>query len=304
MAAMPVDGIQPENGVERDDGRGRIRLVATDLDGTLLAPDGSVSPRTLAAVRRLERDGVTLCLATARRWTGVLPVAQTLAMRGPLILYDGAIARDYPSGEVLLRDPLPPETARAAVALLAAYGLRPIVQYSTEEGERLLVAPPDVGSDAVGDGAARYLADQTGDQVRLAPLDELVTDADVLRVCAFAPVRHLRVVARDLAHLPCGRQLLKTGMFGTAELTLFAATASKGTALAAIAERLGCSLAETLAIGDGINDISMLRMAGTGVAMRHAPPSVQRAASHRAGTNAEEGVVEALEAHVWGTAGR
>lgn len=272
-----------------------IRLVATDLDGTLLTPEGTLSQRTLAVVRRLEEERIALCLATSRRWTAVVPIAQALGLRGPLILYDGAIVRDYPAGEVLLRDPLPRETAQQAAELLAANGLRPIVQYSEDEGELLLVGPAPSGPD----GAASYLADYAS-QVRVAPVAELGRRENPLRVVAFGSQRRLRSAARELAQLPCGRQLMKTSGYAAAELTLFSATASKGTALGALADKLGLSLAETFAIGDGVNDLAMLRMAGVSVAMGHAPYTVRRAAHHLTATNAEDGLAEALEAHVLG----
>jgi Cof subfamily protein (haloacid dehalogenase superfamily) len=279
--------------------RPRIRLVAADLDGTLLTPQGAVSERTLAAVHRLEREGVALCMATSRRWASTAPLASSLAMRGPLILYDGAIARDYPSGEVLSCDPLPRETAQAAVALLAAHGLRPIAQYSAAEGELLLAGPAPTGPDA----SASYLANFAA-QVRVAPIAELVDRDDALRVVAFGSARHLRQVAQELAQLPCGRQLIKTGTYSAAELTCFAPTASKGAALVTLAARLGMSLDETFAIGDGINDISMLRVAGVSVAMRNALQMVRRAAQHQTQSNAEDGFAAALEAHVLWVAAR
>jgi Cof subfamily protein (haloacid dehalogenase superfamily) len=282
--------------------RPRVRLVAADLDGTLLTPHGTISERTAAAVRRLEREGVALCLATSRRWASTVPLATSLAMRGPLILYDGAIVRDYPSGEVLSCDPLPTEMAQAAAELLAAHGLRPIVQYShygAAGGELLLAGPAPDGPDA----SAPYLANFAA-QVRVAPVEELAERDDALRVVAFGSANRLRRVARELAQLPCGRQLIKTGTYGTAELTCFAATASKGAALATLAARLGVSLDETFAIGDGINDISMLRVAGVSVAMRNAPQVVRRAAQHVTQGNAEEGFAAALEAHVLGVVAR
>jgi Cof subfamily protein (haloacid dehalogenase superfamily) len=282
-----------------------IRLVAADLDGTLLTPQGAISERTLAAVRALEREGIALCLATARRWASTAPLATSLALRGPLILYDGAIVRDYPSGEVLSCDPLPWETAQAAVELLAAHGLRPIVQYShysAAEGELLLAGPASTGSDGP-DASAHFLANFAA-QVRVAPIAELADREGALRVVAFGSARRLRQVAREAAQLPCGRQILKTGSYGTAELTCFAATASKGAALVALAERLGVSPDETFAIGDGVNDISMLRLAGVSVAMRNAPQVVRRAARHQTQSNAEDGFVAALEAHVLGVVAR
>lgn len=278
---------------KREDGaNGHIRLVATDLDGTLLTPEGTISPAALAAARRLHAHGIALCLATARRWTGAVPHAETIGLPATLILYDGAITRAYPSGEVIACDPLPAETAQAAAELLAASGLRPVVQYGDEEGERLRTTAPN--------GQPHYAADYFeayAHQLEVAPLDRLAEGLGrPLRVLVFGPPSRLRKLARELAHLPCTRQIF-VGNYDAAELTLFSSTASKGTALAALAARLGVPLAQTFAIGDGINDLSMLRVAGVSVAMGHAPPVVRRAAKLVGGTNAEDGAAAALEAY-------
>src|SRR5258707_1031491 len=79
-----------------------------------------------------------------------------------------------------------------------------------------------------------------------------------------------RRAAGALEALPCGVQLLRTGGYGAAELTVFSPAASKGTALLNLASKLGIAEHETFAIGDGVNDISMLRAAGMSVAMAHA----------------------------------
>jgi hydroxymethylpyrimidine pyrophosphatase-like HAD family hydrolase len=81
-------------------------------------------------------------------------------------------------------------------------------------------------------------------------------------------------------------------------LTLFATGVSKGAALARLAADLGVPLAETLAIGDGSNDVSMLRVAGLGVAMGHATPSVRLAADVVTASNGEDGAAQAIERYV------
>ena len=91
------------------------RLVALDLDGTLLDDDGSLSSRTRATVARVVASGTIVVLATSRRLTGAAPVAEALNLHGPLILYDGAQTRDYPSGAVLSSRVLERRTARLAV---------------------------------------------------------------------------------------------------------------------------------------------------------------------------------------------
>jgi Cof subfamily protein (haloacid dehalogenase superfamily) len=275
-------------------GVGRIRLVAVDLDGTLLDPQGCITPRTHDTIERLADHGVTLALATGRRWTGAAIAASALAFRGPMIHMDGAVVRAYPDGQVLSKLVIRRELVKRAATRMTQYGIQPIVQYSEEQHEYIHVAK-EASNPA---WTASYL-DMFQQQVRFCPVAELCdVDFDPVRLVAFAPLNVLRRVAVDLASPECGRQLLLLGNYGVAELSLFAADVSKGNALAMLARRLDIPLEETMAVGDGPNDISMLRMAGLGVAMGNAPRRVRMVADVVTGSNAEEGLARALEKYV------
>jgi Cof subfamily protein (haloacid dehalogenase superfamily) len=273
---------------------GRIRLVVTDIDGTLLDSAGRISEETLAMLQRVASGGATVSLATSRRWVGANAVAEELGLDCPLILYDGAITRQYPSGETLASHSLQREAAREAVAALVSHGLRPIAQYNGPGGESMLTIPVDPETDYAARFVERFQA-----QIQIAPLDALTQGQDtLLRVVAFAPHDILLGTASAFTDARLGTQLLEMGGYETAELTFFAPGASKGTALLALAERLGIPAAETFAIGDGLNDISMLKAAGVSVAMAGAPPSVRAAARFVTSSNDEEGFARALAMHV------
>jgi Cof subfamily protein (haloacid dehalogenase superfamily) len=271
-----------------------IRLVATDIDGTLLDPTGRISEEALAMLQRVASGGATVCLATSRRWVGARAVAEELGLDCPLILYDGAITRQYSSGEILASHPLQREAAWQAVSALASCGLRPIAQYSGPEGESMLTIPADPETDY----AARFVERFQG-QTQIVPLDMLAEGQEtLLRVAAFAPHDMLLNAANSFAAQRLEMQLLEMGGYEMAELTFFAPGASKGAALLALADRLGISAAETFAIGDGLNDISMLKVAGVSVAMAGAPPSVRAAAQFVTSSNDEEGFARALAMYV------
>jgi Cof subfamily protein (haloacid dehalogenase superfamily) len=276
-----------------------IRLVVSDVDGTLLDPAGVVSRGTLEALGGLRHAGVMFALATSRRWTGTVPLAQQLGLAAPLILYDGALIREYPSGEMLGADALDPASAQLAAEALAAHGLQPIAQYCDSRGEYLRVAESATHPEWTEEYLERFAS-----QTRRVRLD-LLSDQDVgpLRLVAFGPISVLRRAAVALAHLHVGRQLLLAGSYGLAELTIFSRSASKGAALARIVEYYGMSLEETLAVGDGLNDISMLRAAGLGVAMGHAPRRVRAAAHAVTASNEEDGLALAIGRYVLATAG-
>jgi Cof subfamily protein (haloacid dehalogenase superfamily) len=280
---------------EREAYECRYPLVASDLDGTLLDPQGDNSARTGAAVAALRAMGVTLALATARRWTGAAPVAAALGLTdAPVIVYDGAQIRHYPSGEILASQPISAATAQSVAEILTAHELQPIAQQSDATGEHLYASD----APAHPEWAARYLANFTA-QTTFLPLAALCRDQpDPIRMVAFGPLARVRRAAVAIAALGCGRQLLLTGNYGMAELTLFARTASKGSALATLSARLEIPLAQTVAIGDGVNDASMLRTAGLGVAMAHAPRKIRALATATTSTNADDGFALALERYI------
>jgi hydroxymethylpyrimidine pyrophosphatase-like HAD family hydrolase len=274
----------------------RIRLVAIDVDGTLLDPQGCVTPRTFAAIQALAASGVIVALATGRRWTGASVAASALDFHGPMIHMDGAVTRSYPDGEMLNAASLDRIIAQRAAESLVSYGIQPIVQYSDYVDEYLHV------TDQAAHPAwtAAYIS-AFRQQIRFRPVAELCdASVDPMRLVAFAPLPVLRRVAVDLASPECGRQLLLDGNYGTAELTLFSALASKGNALAMLASTLDIPLEETMAVGDASNDISMLRVAGLGVAMGQASRRVRASADVVTGSNAEDGLAQALETHVLG----
>ena len=270
------------------------RLVAADLDGTLLDAVGCASAATRDTVRALRDAGVMLALATARRYTGAAPAAEDLGHHGPVIVYDGALSCAYPSAEPLEREALPVTIAREALAVLATHGLRPLAQYWDAGTEHLCIGPKVPGAEH----EATYLAHYT-QQITELPFDQLCPDGiDPLRLVVFGPLDRLAAAARELRPLACGLQVLPMGSYGTAELTIFSPAASKGAALRALARRLGIPLAATFAIGDGLNDRSLFAAAGFSVAMEGAPAELLNLADAVAPPNDRDGAADALRRYV------
>ncbi|MGH2517503.1 MAG: HAD family hydrolase [Ktedonobacterales bacterium] len=276
-----------------------FRLVATDLDGTLLDPAGQLSARTLRAARALQRARVPLILATSRRLTGALPVAEALGCPLTLLLYDGALVRSWPDGAELHRDALDAEIGQQAVEVLAAHRLRPIVQHCDARGEYLLIGPRVPRTRRADPYLALYHSQATE-----APVAELCRNrGDPLRIVVFGERRRLRAAARDIATLPCGWQFLPIGNYGTSELTVFSPTASKAIALEHLALRFGIGMENVLAVGDGINDVSMVRAAGLGIAMANGGRATSAVADVIAPPNGEDGAAWAIERFILGIVG-
>lgn len=267
------------------------KLVALDVDGTILTPDGALSPRMLRAARLAAERGVTIALATARRWTGAAPVARELGVASALILYDGAQGRAFPAGAIEFAEPLAIGVAREAAARFVASGLRAVAQYGPTSGERMVASR----ETPIGGWMEPYL-DMFAHQVRYAPVAGLLRGRGApLRLVTFAPLTRLQPLAEGLSDIGVDHQILPSGSYGQAELTVFAAGVSKGAAVTRLAARLGVSRAETMAIGDGANDISMLRAAGLGVAMGHADARVRAAARVVTASNGDDGAALAIE---------
>jgi Cof subfamily protein (haloacid dehalogenase superfamily) len=270
------------------------RLVATDLDGTLLDGAGRVSAATREVVQALRDAGVVLALATARRYRGVAEVADALDHAGPVIVYDGALTCEYPSAEAQARNPLPALVARAAIAVLAARGLRPLAQYWDAGVERLSAGPAVSGASP----EAAYLA-RFAHQISELPLDQLCADGvDPLRLVVFGPLEQLAAAARALRHLDCGVQVLPTGSYGAAELTVFSRDASKGAGLRDLARRLGIPLSATFALGNDLNDRSLFVTAGFSAVMAGAPDELVQLADAVAPPNDHDGAATALRRYV------
>lgn len=270
-------------------------MVVADLDGTLLDPLGRITPRTLAAAAKLRERGIPLVLATSRRLTGAAPVAAALDLDGPLVLYDGAIIRHHPSSKRLYADPLHVEAAQVAAEILASHGLRPIAQHADAASESLLIGPP--GDEQYDDG---YLA-LYGFQAEELPIDRLCRGRpNPMRLVAFGPLERLAAAARFVAELDCGWQLLSTGNYGTSELSVFSRTASKARAVAELARRCGVAMEDIFAIGDGINDVSLLAAVGCGVAMANGGAEARTVARGLAPPNDMDGAAWAIETYVLG----
>jgi hypothetical protein len=210
-----------------------------------------------------------------------------------LILCDGAQLREYPGGTILASNALDMLVARSVVEIIYAHGLRPIAQTSEQHRERLLVAPaPCVVWDA------NYLT-LFADQIVEVPIEALCDGGvNPLRVVAFGDPKRLRAAADEIGTLQCGWQILDMGNYGTAELTVFSPTASKGNTLEILAKRMGIPLSETFAIGDGINDVSLLSTAGFSVAMGNAVEEVRAVAQALARPNWEGGAADSILRYV------
>jgi len=296
----PIDAARPGRPVAQP--RPRFRLVALDCDGTVVRPDGTISPRVVEAVRAAVAAGCRVTLATGRRFPAASRVAAALGLRAPLILHNGCVIQDSATAAVLYEDALDPDRLAPTVEHALAHGQQPVLYESPARGGRLFVGPAELDTP----GTRRYLETRTSAQpvVRL-PVERLGRLPHILSVGIFAagPARLPELQAAVQADEACSTVLMPPGSMDTAPvygLEIFAHGCGKGRALAYLADHLGVPLAEVLAVGDQVNDLDLLRTAGLGLAMADAPPSVQAFADAVVAGCLEDGVAEALERYILG----
>ena len=274
----------------------RIQMLAIDIDGTLLNPEGKITPLTRAAVQAARQAGILVTLATARRYSNTAPVATELGLDIPLILYDGALIVEYPQGGILHTYPLPASVGQQAVDLLVASGIQPVVHPATGLAEEIWTGPAELDNLWV---EAYFTA--FPEQMRRLPYASLCEGhPDPLRVVAFADEETIMGLLPSVSTLDCSWNTTKRGNFGSAEIAMMHAGCSKASGVTALAEHFGIPLERVMALGDNNNDIEMLRAVGWGVAMGHAHDEVKAAARAITASNREDGVALAIERYALG----
>ncbi|MEY9969099.1 HAD superfamily hydrolase (TIGR01484 family) [Streptacidiphilus sp. MAP12-16] len=258
----------------------RPLLVATDLDGTIVRSDGTVSARTVAAFARVEAAGARFVLVTGRPPRLMGGIAETFGHRGAAICSNGALIHDLATGKVVEENPIPvPELVEAAQRLRAAIpGLGLAVEYAAE-----LAADPLYES---GDWDADVEIDR-------------IPDAELFgRPAPKLLGKHPELSADEL--LALARPVLDgiVNVYhsnGTRLIEVVAPGVSKASALAALARQHGIAAARTVAFGDMPNDLPMMAWAGTSYAVANAHRDVLDAADQVIGGHDEDGVAAVLE---------
>lgn len=265
------------------------RLLALDLDGTLLRSDHSVDPRDVAAIRELRESGVTVTIVTGRLQSGATAAARACSIDGPIACVEGSHLVELATNTTLahhamdagavtvLRDAI--ATHRLAGFVFDAAGIHhdrggaPFADYVTTWSPNLRVVEEE-------------LAWQTMPLAAVA-----IGDADQV-AAAHARVRDLPLFSVTFAVSMCP---------GKHALLVRAAGPSKGTALAELCRVAGCTTAEAVAVGDWVNDIPMFEVAGRSYAMGSSPDHVRAKASDSLDTiaGAGGGIAEAIR-RAWG----
>nr|WP_202449837.1 Cof-type HAD-IIB family hydrolase [Streptomyces sp. SID4917] len=261
-------------------------MIATDLDGTLLRHDKSVSDRTIAALKGAEEAGIEVFFVTGRpaRWMGV--VSDHVHGHGMAICANGAAVVDLRAGGELLKvRPLDRETALYVVQTLrdAAPGTAFAVEMTNGINYEPTYPPFLEDPGATVATAEKLLQEEYEESA--GPVVKLLAQHPDLTPDGFL----------TLAHTAAGDRATITRSSPTALLEISALGVSKASTLALCCAERGVSSDEVVAFGDMPNDLEMLTWAGTSYAMDNAHPDVLAAASGRTATNNEDGVAIIIE---------
>lgn len=254
--------------------------MATDLDGTLVRSDGSVSDRTRHALGLVEAAGATLVFVTGRPPRWMHPIVEATGHRGVAICANGAVLYDLRTEEVVYADLLDPAVAAALVRALRS--ALPEVSFAVERGRAGFAREPTYRTR--WPGRSDVLVTEIGEMVS-EPVVKLLArheglDADALLARA-------REVVGDLA------ELTHSSREGLLEIS--GAGVSKASALARLAADTGVGARGVLAFGDMPNDLPMLAWAGHSVAVRNAHPDVLAVVDEVTASNDDDGVAFVLE---------
>lgn len=270
-----------------------IRLLAIDIDGTLLDSRGRVPAANVAAIDRAVAGGVNVAIATGRSFHFALQALGPLPDAITLIVHNGAIARSR-AGETLLRRLLPQAIAREVLEATVTW-----------RGDATAVFDRPLGGQLVYDrmdwthpNRRRFKERNEAIITAVERLEDALVE-DPVQIAFNGGVEQMRAVAAHLAThaLAPSLQVMLTEypIRDFSMVDVCAAGITKGTGLAAIAQHFGVGQAEVMAIGDNHNDLDMLRWAGTGVIMGNAEPELFQEGFHVTGTNDEAGLAQAIE---------
>lgn len=271
-----------------------IRLLAFDYDGTA-AVDGALPAAGVCdAVARAQAAGVRVVLATGRSYASALPYARALGLHDPIICYQGAMVREMTETDprTLVAEPLPPGPLAEVLAFAEAGGLD-LNLYGENEMFYVEMNYPQEFYD-------RWFG---------MPMRRVQNHAEAVALLAAQGCQPLKGLFIGQAHendrlVPELRARFGHALTVVRSHDLFAEVispdASKGHALAHLAELWGIPRRETMAVGDSGNDVSMIRWAGVGVAMGNASPEALAVADWVAPPVTEDGLVTAIEKYVLG----
>jgi Cof subfamily protein (haloacid dehalogenase superfamily) len=263
----------------------RIRLIALDLDGTLVGSDLTIRPRVREAIAKARAQGVAITIVTGRMLAAAKPYALELGIDGAIVCYQGAAVFDVRSGEILQMTPVRQDVTRQVLAWAQERGIH-----------AQCYADDQLYLQQINEFSKRYT-----DLARVEPhvvpsLGAMFADKPTIKIVLVDNAENAARYLAELQPLLGDRAYLTRSHVDFVEI--LDPRVNKGVALAFVAGKYGATAAETLAVGDAWNDLPLLKAAGIGVAMGSGPPELLAQADAVVADVAHDGVAEAVERFV------
>ena len=264
----------------------KYKLLVLDVDGTLLNDEREISKRTLAALLKVQQMGVRIVLASGRPTYGLMPLAKTLELGnygGFILSYNGCQIIKAQNGEILFERRINPEM----LPYLEKKARKNGFAIFTYHDDTLITDSPD----------NEYIKNEALlNNLKIIKEDEFSTAID------FAPCKCMLVSDKEKTLIGLEQHWEKR-LAGTLDafrsepyfLEVVPCGVNKANTLGALLEHLGVTREEVIAVGDGVCDVTMLQLAGMGVAMGHSQDSVKVCADYVTASNEEDGVALAVE---------
>jgi hypothetical protein len=273
-------------------------FYVSDLDGTLLNRDATLSESTRAGLQRLIAEGLIFSVASARSVISMQPLLSGLKLNLPVIEFNGAFVSDLQTGQHEIVNAIDPAVAREVFELFRRWTASLFVSTFDGTEDRLYY------SEITNDGASYYVANrQNYNDPRLRCVHDVASRLIEQVVCLtvigkLESLEELELVVRDRFQGSVEIHLFENQYSpGWYWLTVHDSRATKDQAIEAIRNRYGFSDHELIVFGDHTNDIKMFRIATHAIAMANAHPEVKRHATHVVGSNDEDSVVRFIEEH-------
>ncbi|MDR9892769.1 pyridoxal phosphatase [Pseudenterobacter timonensis] len=268
------------------------RVIALDLDGTLLTPQKTLLPSSLEALKRAQEAGYQLLIVTGRHHVAIHPFYQALALDTPAICCNGTYSYDYHAKKVLEADPLPADDALKLITLLDEHDVHGLMYVD----DAMLFERPTGHVIRTRNWALSLPEAQRPVFTQVASLRDAarevnaiwkfaLTDEDSVKLNHFA--RHVE----ERLGLECERSWHD-------QVDIARRGNSKGKRLTRYIESRGGSMSDVIAFGDNYNDISMLEAAGMGVAMGNADDAVKARANVVIGDNTTDSIAKFIYTHL------
>ncbi len=274
-----------------------IKLLALDIDGTLLTPRGEITPRTRVAIDEAIEKGVHIVLVTGRRFGSAYLVLQEFGLDVPLISHNGALNKDTRTFETIELHSLDNATSRDIILTARKYGADMICCSDEPRGLGKIVVE---GVSQSNQTLIRYLNKYRDSVMEVPDLLDFVIEPTI-QIMFSGHCAQMELFADQLLAVMGERIRLFKTRYSQYDITIIDAVssrASKGDSLSRIAYQRGIAREDVMAIGDNHNDLTMLEYAGLGIVMANAEADLKDLGFAVTSSNEEDGVAKAIERYI------